>query len=155
MESAFFRIFRLFGEVSEIYSFAVLTRSNSDTSPTRLKIPYSRAFHEVISILFIHSFILIHLFWSILSFMHAFLLFTVSIFFSFLIRSFPVFSPLFRSSFLSFSCYVKYRFISRSVLAIANFKKWNGSVQREYSCSGYSNCGNTRWHPWHPLFCGR
>ena len=28
-----------------------LTRSISDTSPTRVKIPYARAFHEVISIL--------------------------------------------------------------------------------------------------------
>ena len=27
-----------------------LTRSISDTSPTRVKIPYARAFHEVISI---------------------------------------------------------------------------------------------------------
>ena len=30
--------------------FAALTRSISDTSPTRVKIPYARAFHEVISI---------------------------------------------------------------------------------------------------------
>ena len=33
------------------HSFAALTRSISDTSPTRVKIPYARAFHEVISIL--------------------------------------------------------------------------------------------------------
>ena len=32
------------------HSFAALTRSISDTSPTRVKIPYARAFHEVISI---------------------------------------------------------------------------------------------------------
>ena len=29
------------------HSFAALTRSISDTSPTRVKIPYARAFHEV------------------------------------------------------------------------------------------------------------
>ena len=34
------------------HSFAALTRSISDTSPTRVKIPYARAFHEVISILY-------------------------------------------------------------------------------------------------------
>ena len=33
------------------YSFAALTPSISDISPTRVKIPYARAFHEVISIL--------------------------------------------------------------------------------------------------------
>ena len=32
------------------HSFAALTRSISDTSPTRVKIPYAHAFHEVISI---------------------------------------------------------------------------------------------------------
>ena len=32
------------------HSLAALTRSISDTSPTRVKIPYARAFHEVISI---------------------------------------------------------------------------------------------------------
>ena len=32
------------------HSFATLTRSISDTSPTRVKIPYARVFHEVISI---------------------------------------------------------------------------------------------------------
>ena len=32
------------------HSFAALTRSISDTSPTRVKIPYARAFHEVIFI---------------------------------------------------------------------------------------------------------
>ena len=32
------------------HSFAALTRSISDTSPTRVKIPYARAFKEVISI---------------------------------------------------------------------------------------------------------
>ena len=32
------------------HSFAALTRSISDTSPSRVKIPYARAFHEVISI---------------------------------------------------------------------------------------------------------
>ena len=32
-----------------------LTRSISDTSPTRVKIPYARAFHEVISIYYIHT----------------------------------------------------------------------------------------------------
>ena len=32
------------------HSFAALTRSISDTSRTRVKIPYARAFHEVISI---------------------------------------------------------------------------------------------------------
>ena len=32
------------------HSFAALTRSISDTSPTHVKIPYARAFHEVISI---------------------------------------------------------------------------------------------------------
>ena len=31
------------------HSFAALTRSISDTSPTRVKIPHARAFHEVIS----------------------------------------------------------------------------------------------------------
>ena len=35
------------------HSFAALTRSISDTSPTHVKIPYARAFHEVISIFFI------------------------------------------------------------------------------------------------------
>ena len=39
MESTLYRIFTLVGFVSEI----------SDTSPTRVKIPYARAFHEVIS----------------------------------------------------------------------------------------------------------
>ena len=32
------------------HSFAALTRSISDTSPTRVKMPYAHAFHEVISI---------------------------------------------------------------------------------------------------------
>ena len=32
------------------HSFAALNRSISDTSATRVKIPYVRAFHEVISI---------------------------------------------------------------------------------------------------------
>ena len=32
------------------WSIRNLTRSISDTSPTRVKIPYARAFHEVISI---------------------------------------------------------------------------------------------------------
>ena len=32
------------------HSFAALSRSISDTAPTRVKIPYARAFHEVISI---------------------------------------------------------------------------------------------------------
>ena len=32
------------------HSFAALTRTISDTLPTRVKIPYARAFHEVISI---------------------------------------------------------------------------------------------------------
>ena len=40
MESTLYGIFTLVGFVSEI----------SDTSPTRVKIPYARAFHEVISI---------------------------------------------------------------------------------------------------------
>ena len=35
------------------FAFAALTRSISDTSPTRVKIPYARAFHEVISINYI------------------------------------------------------------------------------------------------------
>ena len=43
MESALYGIFTLAGFVSEI----------SDTSPTREKIPYARAFHEVISIYYI------------------------------------------------------------------------------------------------------
>ena len=42
-------IFTRVGEVSEISLFAALTRSISDTAPTRVKIPYARAFHEVIS----------------------------------------------------------------------------------------------------------
>ena len=32
------------------HSFAAITRSISDTSPTRVKIPCARAFHEVISL---------------------------------------------------------------------------------------------------------
>ena len=32
------------------HSFAAFTRSISDTSPTRVKIPYAHAFHKVISI---------------------------------------------------------------------------------------------------------
>ena len=35
------------------HSFAVVTRSISDTSATRVKTKYARAFHEVISICFI------------------------------------------------------------------------------------------------------
>ena len=38
--------------------FAALTRSISDTSPTRVKIPYARAFHEVISICYISLFLM-------------------------------------------------------------------------------------------------
>ena len=37
------------------HSFAALTRSFSDTSPTRVKIPYARAFHEVISIYYMEE----------------------------------------------------------------------------------------------------
>ena len=37
------------------HSFAALTRSISDTSPTPAKIPYARTFHEVISILIMLS----------------------------------------------------------------------------------------------------
>ena len=51
----FVRVFTLVGFVSaggyqKSHSFAALTRSISDTSPTRVKIPYARAFHQVISI---------------------------------------------------------------------------------------------------------
>ena len=49
MESALYGIFTLVNFVSESHSFAALTRSISDTSPTRVKIPYARAFHEVMS----------------------------------------------------------------------------------------------------------
>ena len=42
---------RWFNLYQKSHSFAALTRSISDTSPTRVKIPYARAFHEVISIL--------------------------------------------------------------------------------------------------------
>ena len=41
---------RWFNLYQKSHSFAALTRSISDTSPTRVKIPYARAFHEVISI---------------------------------------------------------------------------------------------------------
>ena len=34
----------------EYHSFAAFTRLISDTTPTRVKIPYARAFHKVISI---------------------------------------------------------------------------------------------------------
>ena len=37
------------------HSFAALTRSISDTSPTRVKVPHARAFHEVIYISLIGS----------------------------------------------------------------------------------------------------
>ena len=49
MDNTLYGIFTLVGFVSEI-SLAALTRSISDTSPTRVKIPYAHAFHEVISI---------------------------------------------------------------------------------------------------------
>ena len=58
MERALYGIFTL-GEVSEIS----LTRSISDTAPTRVKIPYVRAFHEVISI-FIITQVVHALIWS-------------------------------------------------------------------------------------------
>ena len=45
------------------HSFAALTRSISDTAPTRVKIPYARAFHEVISI-FIITQVVHALIWS-------------------------------------------------------------------------------------------
>ena len=48
MESALYGIFTL----------AALIRSISDASPTRVKIPYARAFHEVISISQAHSFVM-------------------------------------------------------------------------------------------------
>ena len=38
------------------HSFAALTLSISDTSPTRVKIPYARAFHEVISIYLVFTY---------------------------------------------------------------------------------------------------
>ena len=46
----FVRIFTLVGEVSEI-SLVRCARAISDTSPSCVKIPYTRAFHEVISLL--------------------------------------------------------------------------------------------------------
>ena len=51
MDSALYEIFTLVGDVlyQKAHSFAVLTRSISDTAPTRVKIPYARALHEVIS----------------------------------------------------------------------------------------------------------
>ena len=50
MESALYGIFTLVDSLQKSHSFAALTRSISDTSPTRVKIPCARAFHEVISI---------------------------------------------------------------------------------------------------------
>ena len=50
MESALYGIFTPLVLYQKSHSFAALTRSISDTSPTRVKIPYARAFHEVISI---------------------------------------------------------------------------------------------------------
>ena len=43
-----------------IFALAALTRSISDTSPIRVKIPHTHAFHEVISILSRISLIEIH-----------------------------------------------------------------------------------------------
>ena len=50
MESALYGIFTLVGFVSEISLVRCGHSLDSDTSPTRVKIPYARAFHEVISI---------------------------------------------------------------------------------------------------------
>ena len=49
MESALYRIFTLVGFVSEISLARCAHSFDLDTSPTRVKIPYARAFHEVIS----------------------------------------------------------------------------------------------------------
>ena len=49
MGSALYGIFTLVGEVSEISLVRCPHSFDSDTSPTRVKIPYARAFHEVIS----------------------------------------------------------------------------------------------------------
>ena len=40
----------LYGIFTRWFCIRNLTRSISDTSPTHVKIPYTRAFHEVISI---------------------------------------------------------------------------------------------------------
>ena len=50
MESTLYQNFTRVGEVSENSLVRWLTRSISDTLPTRVKIPYARAFHEVILI---------------------------------------------------------------------------------------------------------
>ena len=55
MESALYWIFTLAGEVSEIS--LVRCAHSFDTAPTRVKIPYARAFHEVISIFKIELFV--------------------------------------------------------------------------------------------------
>ena len=53
MESALYALCTGFSHSLVLYqkshSFAALTRSISDTSPTCVKIPYARAFREVIS----------------------------------------------------------------------------------------------------------
>ena len=46
-----YEIFALVGEVSEISLVRCAHSFDSDTTPTRVKIPYARAFHEVISML--------------------------------------------------------------------------------------------------------
>ena len=51
MESALYGLFHTHWFcIRNLTRSAALTRSISDTSPTRVKIPYARAFHEVISI---------------------------------------------------------------------------------------------------------
>ena len=51
MGSALYSIFALVGLYQKSHSFAALTRSISDTSPTRAQMPYARTSHEEISIL--------------------------------------------------------------------------------------------------------
>ena len=49
MESAYTGFSHSLVKYQKSHSFNALTRSISDTSATRVKVPYARAFHELIS----------------------------------------------------------------------------------------------------------